>query len=117
MKKIEFTTMFGAKINIEKDFLLQEHVKKIAEKHFKQEVLCTPCAFGTGSIAFGWQIANAHSAEIIAYVPLTTGMIMDYPDDFEYGVATVIPLCSAWTQVCNFQMRFVNGEIEICKCK
>jgi hypothetical protein len=97
--------------------LLEAFVEKAAKQRFNQEVICTPCAFGSGSVSIGWQIESKQTAEVIAYMPLVTGSFMEFPSDFEYGVTTVVPLSKKWARVFNFKVRFIAEEIEICKCK
>lgn len=117
MEKIDFVTMFGAEIKIDKNLLSTEYVEKVAAKRFEQEVVCTPCAFGAGSVAFGWRIESKHTADVIGYMLLNTGLFMEYPNDFEYGVTVVVPLGKQWTHIFNFKVRYIDGELEICKNK
>ncbi|MBR1826062.1 MAG: hypothetical protein IJ770_05715 [Alphaproteobacteria bacterium] len=117
MKKIAFITMFGAEIKIDRNLLLKEYVEQASRKHFKQEVICTPCVYGSGSVAVGWRIESKKTAEVIGYLGLTTGNFCDYPADFEYGVTVDVPLGKQWARFFDYKVRFIDTELEICKCK
>ncbi len=113
MQKVDFISMVGAEVKINANLLAKEYVEKVAEKHFNQEVVCTPCLFGTGALAVGWEIKSKQTTVIIGYLTLVTGSICDYPDDFEYGVTTIIPLGTEWAFVFNFRLRYCNEMIEL----
>ena len=113
MEHIDFITMLGTEVKVDKNLLLRSYVEEAAEKLFKQKVVCTPCVFRSGSTAIGWQIESKNTAKVIAYMPLVTGLFLDYPSDFEYDVTIVMPLGNMWAQIFDFKVRYIDGEIEV----
>ena len=117
MNKVSFISMIGTEIRISKDLLSKAYIEEAARKHFHQEVICTPCVFGSGSIAVGWRIENKKTSDVIGYLALVNGSLMDYPNDFEYGVTTDVPIGPQWSRFFHYKIRFIEEEIEICKSK
>lgn len=115
MEKITFITMSGTEVKIDKNLLSKEYVEHAAQQHFKQEVTCTPCVFGTGVVAVGWCIESKQTADTIGYLSLAAESFFDYPDDFEYGVTTVVPLSKQWAKVSRFKIRYIDNLLEIDK--
>ena len=107
--------MSGTEVQIPIDRLKETEVRTAAEKHYKVEVNCFPCLFGTGSVSVGWQIYSKRSAEVIGYMSIVSGKYQDYPDDFEYGIITVVPLGKKWAQIFAYKLRFISDKIEIFK--
>lgn len=114
MERVDFTTMSGTDIKIKKSLLSKEFVEQVAAKHFKQEVICTPCMFGAGTVAAGWRVESKKTAEVIGYLTLATGTF-NKSTDFEYGVTIDVPFGKQWAYVLNFKIRYIDGIMEIRK--
>ena len=115
MKRITFTTMAGTEVKVDENLLAEKYVERMAQEHFKQGVICTPCVFGNCSCAVGWRIESKSTAKVIGFLGLSTGVFSDYPDDFEYGITIVVPLSKQWATFSNFRVRYIDDVIEISK--
>ena len=107
--------MSGTEVKIDQNLLAKEYGEQAAQKHFNQGVVCTPCVFGTGTVALGWRIESKLTAKVIGFLTLTSGIFSDYPADFEYGVSVVVPLSKQWANISKFRVRYIDDVLEISK--